>query len=75
MDDWTLDPETGRSNSSADYKRLVGVVQRIISGSAHDLLAGRHETVARVILSRLAHSEGLAPTASSTKLLNREDTR
>lgn len=59
--DWTIDPETGRSNSSPEFLELVEVVERIIQNSAHDLVAGRPEKVARLILARLAHGYGLSP--------------
>lgn len=62
MNDWTVDSETGRSNSSAEYLALVGEVSRLIRDGAHSLLAGNSLSVARTIMSQLAHVHGLAPS-------------
>ena len=59
--DWTVDPQTGRCNSSATFCRLAKEVARIIRNSSHDLIAGQTESVAGLILARLAHIHGLAP--------------
>lgn len=61
--EWTVDPATGRSNSSAEFNRLVREIARLIRSEAHHLLAGRTETTAQLILAQLAHEHGLAPTA------------
>lgn len=63
LGDWTRDPKTGRSNSSKEFDRLVGAVAQLIRNGAHDLIAGRAETVARVIMAQLAHKHGLRPPA------------
>jgi hypothetical protein len=62
MDDWTVDPETGRSNSSARYKELVAVIERLIRDDAHMLLSGHAECTAGLILAHLTHKYGFAPT-------------
>lgn len=57
--DWTRG-EDGRSNSSAEYLRLVEEVGRLI---ANVRVGEDPRQVARLILSRLAHVHGLAPAA------------
>lgn len=59
--DWTVDPETGRSDSSPLYLSLVLEVERLIRGDAHTLIAGRAQNTARLIVSHLAHKHGLVP--------------
>ena len=59
--DWTVDPETGRSNSSPAYLAAVDRVKTIILGSGYDIVRGQIEGVARLIVSNLAHGQGLQP--------------
>lgn len=59
--DWTTDPVTKYSNSSAEYKRLVKEVERLIRDSAHSLINGDVSCVAALIVSQLAHVHGLRP--------------
>lgn len=59
--DWTMDPVTKRSNSSAEYQRLVKEVEQLIRGSAHSLITGDVSCVASLIVSQLAHVHGLRP--------------
>jgi len=59
--DWTVDPQTNRSNSSPEFYALQVAIAEIILNGAHDLLAGHTETVAGIILARLAHKHGLRP--------------
>ncbi len=59
--DWTIDPETGKSNSSELYLSLVQEVERLIRNQAHDLISGNANGVARLIVSQLAHQHGLSP--------------
>lgn len=59
--DWTVDPETKRSNSSPEFTNLVSEISRLIKDSAHGLLNGQVEKAARLILAQLAHKHGLAP--------------
>ncbi len=58
--DWTAD-ENGRSNSSAEFQRLVAEVARLIRDEAHSLLSGNTEGAARLIMAQLAHVHGLGP--------------
>ncbi len=58
-EDWTVDPETGRCNSSQEYLRLKDEIHQIILNSAHDLILGKAENVAGLILAQLAHRHGL----------------
>ena len=60
--DWTKDPETHRSNSSPEFRRLVLEVANLIRSEAHSLINGQVEQVAGVIVAHLAHKHGLAPT-------------
>ncbi len=59
--DWTVDPETRRSNSSPEFRQLVSEVTRLIKSEAHSLLNGQVESVAQLIIVQLAHKHGLAP--------------
>lgn len=61
-EDWTRDPVTNRSNSSAEFRRLAGEVGALIRESAHDLLAGRTNDVGGLIMAQLAHKHGLRPS-------------
>lgn len=77
--DWTVDQETGRSNSSAAFNAAVDAVARLIRNSAHDLIGGRVESVATLIVAQLAHIHGFAPgrvsPESSEHQLDEEDFR
>ena len=59
--DWTVDPETHRSNSSPEFRQLVSEVARLIKAEAHSLLNGHVESAAGLIMAQLAHKYGLAP--------------
>ena len=59
--DWTMNTVTGRSNSSAEFEAIAGVVESLIVSSAHDLIAGNSYGVARLIVAQLAHKYGMAP--------------
>lgn len=61
--DWTVDPKSGRSNSSPLYEMLVSEMACIIRDDARSLLNGNAESTARLILSRLAHCHKLRPAA------------
>lgn len=58
--DWTA--KDGCSNSSELFERLEGEIERVIRTMAHDLIRGRAEIVAGLILARLAHKFRLGPT-------------
>jgi hypothetical protein len=62
--DWTTG-EDGRANTSEAFGRVVGAVEAIIRNSAHNLIAGRAETVAQLVVAKLAHEHGLAPVPRS----------
>lgn len=57
--DWTVDPETGRANSSPLFRNLVAEVAEVIRNGAFTLLSGHAETVAGTIVANLAHVHGL----------------
>lgn len=60
--DWTVDPATGRVNSSERFNRLEKEIGQMIRDSAHTLLGGGGtDCVAGMILARLAHRHGFTP--------------
>lgn len=59
--DWTVDPKTGRSNSSPEFLRLCDAVERLIRGDAHKLISGRADATARLVVAQLAHEHGMVP--------------
>jgi hypothetical protein len=60
--DWTVDLETGRSNSSQQYTDLVAEVERLIrEGGGRCLSPAWARSTAALIMARLAHVHGLAP--------------
>lgn len=61
VDDWTRGPD-GRSNSSERYLEIVAEVEKMVGNVR---LGDGPETVARLIVSQLAHVRGLAPSTSS----------
>lgn len=67
MKDWTQS-EDGRSNSSETYNAIVNAVSRLILESAHSLIRGDADGVARLIVSQLAHVHGLAPNGCAAQL-------
>ena len=62
--DWT--EKNGVSNTSDEFERLTNVVTNLIKGSAHDLLSGRADIVAGLILAQLAHTYGFGPLKSDS---------
>ena len=59
--DWTVDPTTHCSNSSPEFNRLTSDVAQLIRRNPHDIVDGRIEKVAGLIMAQLAHKHGLAP--------------
>jgi hypothetical protein len=59
--DWTVSPVDGKSNSSPAFEEMATAVEELIRQSAHTLLAGRADTVARLIVAQLAHVHHMAP--------------
>lgn len=70
--DWT--EKDGRSNSSERYLDIVATVQSLIGNAGHDLIHGRLETVASLIVSQLAHRHGLSPADAVVSALGASDT-
>jgi hypothetical protein len=69
--EWTVDPETNRSNASPEYLHLVDEVAHVIRESAYFLLDGRPggvRKIAGLIMAQLAHVHGLAPAGSTSEL-------
>lgn len=64
--DWTIDPETGRSNSSQEFLHLTAEVGHLIrSGGSSQCLSPRWTAAtARTIMAQLAHVHGLAPSGT-----------
>jgi len=60
--DWTVDPRTGRSNSSNQFVSVCDEVERLVRSEAHALMRGDAASVARLIVANLAHKHGLVPT-------------
>lgn len=60
-EDWTRNSD-GRSNSSNRFLFLVSEVERLIRNSAHDIVGGHIESVARLIMAQLAHKHGMRPS-------------
>lgn len=59
--DWTCD-ESGRSNSSPDYLRVVNEVDALLrQGAGWVLRPAWTASTARLIVSNLAHIYGMAP--------------
>ena len=60
--DWTIDPETGISNSSPEFLELALFVGELVRMEAHILLDGGHATNAgRLIMAQLAHIKNVGP--------------
>lgn len=58
--DWTVDPETGRSNSSPRFQSLAAEVEGILRRSGGLSLSPQWAaSTARLILAQLAHQHGL----------------
>jgi len=64
IQDWTIDPATGLSNSSEKFKELVREVSRLIQIEPRSLLSGNTDSVAQLIMAHLAHNHGLSPVAN-----------
>lgn len=59
--DWTVDPETGISNSSVAYLKIVDVVAELIRAEFTVLDPALVRRSARMIVSQLANRHGLEP--------------
>lgn len=60
--DWTQDAE-GRSNSSPEYRAIVDEVARLIRADGSGVFDERWvQSLARLIVSQLAHKHGMTPT-------------
>lgn len=66
--DWTVDPETSRSNSSALFNRLTAEIERLIRQDAFKLIAGRADMTAGLIMAQLAHVHHLGPRPTVAEL-------
>jgi hypothetical protein len=65
MKDWT--EKNGMSNSSDAFVKMVDVVDDLIMSSSRDLIGGRSQVVARLIVAQLAHNHGFRPVKARTK--------
>lgn len=61
-EDWTV--ADGRTNSSPEYVRLCGEVERIIRDDAHTLMSGGADRTARLIMAQLAHKQHMIPESA-----------
>lgn len=59
--DWTVSLVSGRSNDSEEFHRLCKIVEDLIRNSAFDIVNGRSDRVAALILAQLAHVHGMRP--------------
>lgn len=61
--DWTVDPETGRSNSSERFRELVQEVERLLGNGGAGYVLDRRwiSGQAQLIMAQLAHVHHLAP--------------
>lgn len=73
--DWTVDPETGRSNSSPEFLRLKAEIADLIRHNGGTALSHlwAHST-AGLILAQLAHVHDVGPLATDDTGLDREET-
>lgn len=62
LPDWTCG-EDGRADTSPRFVALCREVERLIRGCAHDLIAGRADRTAGLIMAQLAHKHGLVPAS------------
>ena len=62
--DWTQGPD-GRSNTSPLKRMIEADVEQVIRTSAHDLILGRADNVASLIVARIAHIYQLVPSEST----------
>lgn len=69
MSDWTVSAETRRCNESAKFLELQKAIAEIIRNSGHDLINGRVEMVAGIILATLAHKHSMRPVEMETERL------
>ena len=60
LKDWTVGLD-GRTNSSVEYLRIVEHVNMLIRSEAVALIHGNSITVARLIVSQLAHVYNMRP--------------
>lgn len=62
--DWTVDVDvpTKRSDSSEQYQLVVGGIEMVIRDSGYDILNDNSVRVARIIMAKLAHECGMAPS-------------
>ena len=64
--DWTVDPETGRSNSSERFRELVQEVTRLLAdGPGWVFRPEWVASTAALIVAQLAHVHHLAPTPAT----------
>ncbi len=59
--DWTVDPLTNLTNTSAVFLEIMSVIEKMILSSARQLLEGKAKEVAHDILVVLAHAYRLTP--------------
>jgi hypothetical protein len=68
--DWTVDPETGRSNSSPAFLELAEFVGRLVKNQAKGLLEGRSpESAGILIMAQLAHVKNVGPLPDTDSAL------
>ena len=66
--DWTINLDTGKSNSSDEFIFLCNVIERLIRDDAYMLISGRADRTAGLIMAQLAHKYGMIPSKSLKEL-------
>ncbi|GEM_PF-2511530 len=62
--DWTVDPRTGRANSSKKFNECVQAVSDLIRDDAHFEIS---VNTAVLVVAQLAHVHGLAPNTQKSR--------
>lgn len=66
--DWTVDPESGRSNSSPEFLAIVAEVERLMQSGAGACLSQRWIAMtAKLIVAQLAHVHRMSPEAANVR--------
>lgn len=58
---WTVDPVTGRSNSSTDFVYLKSFVEELLRKDIRSSDPARYPMIAQLIVAQLAHVKGMRP--------------
>lgn len=70
--DWTLDPRTGRVNTSAEFEQMIEVVADMIRDGGFDIVHGHIDDLARTILASLSHGYEFTTSLSVKEIKRRK---